>query len=476
MCKVYLSLLLTTLFFTLNAQSKITHEEEIDQLFKNYTPQTPGVAVGILKNGKFIFQKGYGAANLEYDIPITPTTVFHVASVSKQFTAFAIYLLANEKRLSLEDDVRKYIPELPDYGTTMKIKHLLAHTSGLRDQFALLLSAGWDMSDVMTKTQILNMVFAQKALNFEPGSRFQYSNTGYTLLAEIVERVSHQSLNEFCQERIFQPLEMQHTQFYDDYKKVVKNRAYSYELRDNLYVKKKLNYSHVGATSLFTTVEDLAKWANNYEEPKVGNPKLLQAFNEPSILNNGKATVWKVIGNDTLLHAKGQFIRDYRGVKIFKHGGHDAGYRTFLARFPEEVLTIITLSNDEHYEIFARGLDIAEFYLKDQLQAKEVIESSPSQMTKKSFDMTTIDLKKYEGKFYSEELKTTYVLKVIDQQLWIQHQRLKDMQLSPIAENKFWSTNYFSFNLEFIEEQGDIKGFELSNFGLKNLFFERHKK
>jgi len=181
-------------------------ERKIDSLFQKYNAETAGVAVGVVINGKLAFEKGYGMANLEYDIPITPKTVFHVASVSKQFTAFSIYLLESQSEISFDDDIRKYIPEIPDFGKTIKIKHLLYHTSGLRDQWGILALAGWRMDDVITTEQILNLVSQQKDLNFETGSDFSYSNTGYTLLAEIVKRVSGQSFSEFTQKNIFKPV------------------------------------------------------------------------------------------------------------------------------------------------------------------------------------------------------------------------------------------------------------------------------
>ncbi|MEM8906761.1 MAG: serine hydrolase domain-containing protein, partial [Bacteroidota bacterium] len=392
------------------AQMNQETSHKIDALFAKYNENTPGVVVGVLEKGKFVFSKGYGSANLEYKIPNSSKTIFHLASVSKQFTAFAIYLLESRGRLSLEDNIRTYLPELPEYEEEIKIKHLLSHTSGLREQFLLLTLAGWDMEDRITTEHVLDLAFAQKNLNFEPGTQFGYCNTGYTFLALIVERITGMKFKDFCATNIFTPLGMSNTQFYEDSKQIVANRAYSYEMRDRIYVHKKLNYSIVGATSLFSTVEDLAKWANNFDKLIVGDKKLMKSFNQISKLNNGDPLIWKMIGNDTLYHAKGQFIRDYKGVKVFKHGGHDAGYRTFLARFPKEDLTIITLSNDEHYEIFARGMEIAEFILSDQLQ-ENTPSPSPSKKAKGKVEKyTAINLEQYAGKYFSDELNTHYHL------------------------------------------------------------------
>lgn len=217
------------------APSKITQsaavsrEKEIDAIFKEWnSPNTPGASVAVIQHGKIVFEKGYGIANLEYNIPIRPDTIFHVASVSKQFTAMAVVLLELDGKLSIDDDVHKYLPELPDYGTKITLRNLLQHTSGIRDQWQILGLAGWDIRDVITQDQALRMIFRQKELNFPPGTRNLYSNAGFTLLAEIVTRVSGMPFPQFCAERIFSPLHMTHTHFHQDLAQLVPGRAYSY--------------------------------------------------------------------------------------------------------------------------------------------------------------------------------------------------------------------------------------------------------
>ena len=205
------------------------HEKEIDQIFEKWDrSDTPGAAVAVVKDGEIIFKKGYGLANMEYEIAITPNTVFHIASVSKQFTAFAALLLEKDGIISMDDDIRKYIPEVPDFGKTITLRHLATHTSGLRDQWDLLALGGWRLDDVITTEHVLKLVNKQKGLNFDPGEEFIYCNTGFTLLAEVVARVSGKTFAEFCEERIFQPLQMDRTLFYDDHEKIVPNRSYSY--------------------------------------------------------------------------------------------------------------------------------------------------------------------------------------------------------------------------------------------------------
>ncbi len=472
--------LVFTFIFSANygyAQTDENVEIKIDALFSKYNPATPGVAVAVVKDGKIIFKKGYGSANLEYDIPITPNTVFHVASVSKQFTAFSIYLLEKQGKISLEDDVRKYIPEVPDFGKPIKIKHLIAHTSGLRDQWAWLTLGGWRMDDVITTEHILKLVSKQKELNFEPGSQFSYSNTGFSLAAEIVARVSGKTFAQFTKENIFEPLKMTNTQFYDDAEKIVKNRAYSYELDNGIYEKRNLNYSNVGPTSLMTTAEDLSKWTLNFEKPVVGDAELIAKFNQPSLLNNGQPAVLNIIDGETSYHAKGQFFRNYRGVDLYNHTGHDAGFRAYLVRFPDKRLTIILLSNDEHIEIFKTGLTIAELYLKNDLKEKMVVAATNATTEKdKSIEKPKNNLKDFEGEYYNEELTTSYFVKAKDGKLIFSHRKLSDIKLTEIGKDKFSGTISFQVEVEFVRDGNKlVTGFKVSNFGAKNVKFNKLK-
>ncbi|GAB5528025.1 MAG: hypothetical protein Roseis2KO_58970 [Roseivirga sp.] len=329
---------------------------QIDAIFSAYdNPETPGASIAVIHKGKVLFKKGYGSANLEYDIPITPNTVFHVASVSKQFTAFAIMLLAEEGKLSLEDDIRKHIPEVPDFGKKITLRHLASHTSGIRDQWELLILGGWRLDDVITIDHILDMVSRQKELNFTPGEKYMYSNTGFTLLAEVVSRVSGQSFARFTQMNIFEPLGMRDTQFYDDHEKIVKNRAYSYRpQRNGEILKAPLNYANVGATSLFSTVEDIALWTDNLHNPKVGTRKLVNQMNTRTILNSGES-----FGGGL-----GQFVNQYNGLSQVQHGGSDAGYRAFVSRFPDQDFSLVVLSNNGRFNPRRIAAEVTDLYLK----------------------------------------------------------------------------------------------------------------
>ena len=470
--KLTFKIILVLLTYNGIAQSQSENvERKIDSLFSEYNSETAGVAIAVVKDGAIVFEKGYGMANLEYAIPITPKTIFHIASVSKQFTAFSIYLLEKEGKISFEDNIRKYIPEVPNFGKPITIKHLLYHTSGLKDQWALLTLAGWRMDDVITTDQILKLVSQQKELNFPTGTQFKYSNTGYTLLAEIVKRVSGQSFAEFTEAKIFLPLGMTNTQFYDDHEKIVKNRAYSYGQENGFSKKRTLSYSNVGATSLFTTVEDLSKWTMNFEKPIVGDSELIKKFNELAKLDDEKPVILTVLDGETIYHAKGQFFRNYRGLTLFNHTGGDAGYRTYLARFPEKRFSVIVLSNDESFSSLKTGLDIAKFYLKDDL--KKRITVKPQNIENNPIKPFNSDLTEFEGEYYNPELTTTYQLKVNGNKLIMSHRRLSDIELTQIGKDKFSGTNTFGFEMKILRTSQEVVGFEISNFGAKNVKFVR---
>ena len=344
----------------------------VDQLFARWAkPDTPGASIAVIEKGKVVYSHGYGAASLEYGAPNTPATRFHLASISKQFTAFAIHLLAQDGKLSLDDDVRKYLPRLHDFGKPITVRQLLHHTSGLRDQWNLLALAGWRLDDEITDEDVSRLLYQQTELNFPPGDQFLYSNSGYTLLALVVKQVSGKTLAEFAKERIFDPLGMADTHFQDNYRVVVKDRAYSYERQpDGEYRYIALTYSTVGPSSLFSTVEDLARWDENFYTGKVGGPALLARMQEKGKLNDGK----------DIDYASGLFIGRYRGLRTVEHSGGDAAFRTNILRFPDQHVSVVVLANAGDLDPVALSFKIADIYLKDRLQpapAKPALENKP---------------------------------------------------------------------------------------------------
>lgn len=322
------------------AQSAATEQaRKIDELFAQWdNTSTPGCTLSVMQSGKIIYKRAYGMANLDHDVVLTTETPFHVASVSKQFVAASIVLLEQDGKLSFDDEVRKYVPELPDFGAKITIRNLLHHTSGLRDQWDLLELAGWRYSlDLITNEDVMSVVTRQKELNFPPGSEYSYSNTGFTLLGEIVKRVSGKSLREFTTERIFVPLGMKNTHFRDDHKEIIKHQAYGYVLNDKKdWELSTTNFDTVGATSLFTTVEDLALWDENFYTGKVGGAKFTETMLHHDPLTSGKS----------IPYAFGLETGKYRGLDTVDHGGADAGYRSDLLRFPGQHFSVAALCNN----------------------------------------------------------------------------------------------------------------------------------
>jgi CubicO group peptidase (beta-lactamase class C family) len=425
-----------------------TPEKLIDQYFTVWNnPQTPGAAVAVERDGKIIYKKGFGSAELEYNIPITPQTVFHIASVSKQFTCFSILLLEKEGKLSINDDIRKYIPEVPDFGKVITLNQLMHHTSGLRDQWELLGLAGWRLDDIITKDQILRLVSHQKALNFNPGDEHLYCNTGFTLLAEVVARVSGQTFPEYTRTHIFEPLKMVNTLFYDDCEKIVRNRAYSFYADSTGYKKSILSYSVAGATSLFTTAEDLCMWSRNFENPVVGDREIIKKMEMRGVLNNG----------DTISYALGQDIGKYKGLKIVAHGGADAGYRSFLVRFPDQKFSVNVLSNLASFDPAGISFKIADIYLKD----KEVVETQKKSDTVKTSQAEPRDLKinhdileSYCGQ-YEWQPGIFVSISLEDDNLFVAAPELPKTQMTPVTTDEF-AVKAVMARVTFIKESGKV--------------------
>lgn len=451
-----------------------TPEERIAQYTRAFVGKgkTPGAAIAVARNGEIVYSGGFGYANLEYDIPITPKTVFHVASLSKQVTAFAIALLAGEGKISLDEDIRKYLPELYDFGHPITIDHLVHHTSGLRDQWNLLAMAGWRLDDVITQRQIMRLIARQRELNFKPGDEMVYCNTGYTLMAEIVSRVTGESFHDWTKKNIFDPLGMKNTFFYDDHERIVRNRAYSYGPGDGGFRKSVLSYANAGATSLFTTVEDFSLWAMNFKSMKVGNEKVMEMMNRRYVLNNG----------DTTDYSFGQGHGKYKGLTTIAHGGADAGYRTYLVRFPEQDLSVAVFSNYGSF-VPARIANIAaEYYLGDLMKEEPKKENPPAapsavaadEPANKPFEPNAMELAEFAGVYTSDELETTYTLRVVDGRLRAFHQRHDDIDLNASDWDKFNAGAWYLGNIEFTRDASQkVNGMRVSNGRVRNLVFRR---
>jgi CubicO group peptidase (beta-lactamase class C family) len=385
---------------------------QVDEIFSTFKADGPGCAVAVYQNAKVVLAKGYGAANLEYGVPITPSTPFIVGSVSKQFTAATIALLLEEKRIALTDNVRKYVPELADYGTPITIDHLVHHTSGLRDWWELVSLAGLRYDDTYTTQDVLDMTARQRGLNFKPGERYVYSNTGYIVLGLVVQRVTGKSLREFAAERIFGPLMMTDSHYQDDHTQPVRARAYAYSpAAGGRYTINVWNNDLVGQGGVMTTVLDLAKWDGNFDTGKVGGPGFLRRQLERGTLNSGTQ----------LEYAFGLQISKYRGVDLVEHSGSTGGYRAVLTRFPKQHTSIAVLCNVSNAAPVTLAHRVADHLLRDSFTAPIPAATGtnaaagadrPGGATTPTVQLSAIQLDQLAGQYYSEELGALYEITV----------------------------------------------------------------
>jgi CubicO group peptidase (beta-lactamase class C family) len=397
---------------------------QVDKVFEKWDrPDSPGCALAVIQDGRIVYKSGYGMANLDYDVPVTPSTVFNIASVSKQFTAAAIVLLAQRGKLSLDDEVRKYIPKLPDFGTPITIRQLIHHTSGLREQVVLLGLAGWRIRlDHITEEDVLGLLFRQRELNFRPGEKYGYSNTNYTLLALIVERASDKSFREFTRAHIFDPLGMKNSFFRGDRTEIVKNQAYGYlPTKGDTFRLSMPNDDTVGHTGLLTTVEDLARWDRNFYDGRVGGSALIEQLHQPGKLNDGTVLV-----DD----AFGLIIATYRGLPIVEHGGGAAGYRAHLIRFPEQRFSVACLCNTTtHPSELARR--VADIYL-----AKELKDPASVLTDEKTVELSEEQLASKTGLYWNRE--NEWIRKIV-----LKEGKLRKLltygryEMKPLSENRF---------------------------------------
>ncbi|WP_157825474.1 serine hydrolase [Glaciecola sp. 33A] len=444
---------------------------KVDQLMSAYTDKTPGVVIGVVRDGKLDFVRSYGLANIEYDIPNTRTTPFHMASVSKQFTAFAIVMLAQDGKLSLDEEIHKYLPELPKFEHKVTVRHLLNHTSGIRDHWTLWQMSGGRMDDVIRQEDLLRLLHRQQELNFKPGKQYMYSNSGYLLLSEIVSSVSGEKFGDWMQKNVFKPLNMNSTQIYDDHERIVKNRAYSYHYSNAGIAKSVLSYANSGATSLFSTVEDLALWLNNFKTGKIGGIKTIEELQVQGMLNNG----------ETIRYALGIGVDEENGLRKLSHGGADAGYRSYLSYYPEIDSGIILLSN---IATFSGGLisqDIATAFFSEKMtfesqEGQATMQENSTQSNEKAekWIPNLNELKLYEGRYYSKELDTFYTVYLDDEKLLLKHTRHGDISLTEKDKDYFQSSVGFMHRLYFSRsEKGDINQFRVSNGRVRNLVFNK---
>ena len=406
-----------------------SQSDKVDKIFVQWSkPDSPGCELAVIKDGQIVYKRGYGMANLEHNIPMSPASIMDTGSVSKQFTAMAIALLAEQGKLSLDDDIRKYLPEIPNYESTITIRHLIHHTSGIRDYLTLMAIAGMRDDDYYVDGEVLGLLSRQKELNFKPGSEFLYSNSGYFLLSQIVKRASGKTLREYAEENMFKPLGMTRTKFYDDHNEIVKNRAASYVPRKGSgFQIAATTLDMVGDGNVFTCVEDLSLWDENFYHNKLGKggQALIDQALTTGTLNNG----------EKIDYAFGLVIGDYRGLRIVEHGGAFIGYRAVTLRFPDQRFSVYIQCNLGTMNPSNLARRVADIYLSDQLKP-EVARTGPSEM--RFIDLKEEELRSKAGAYRNPINGAIWKLYVKDRSLFADLPN-NSIRFGAISANEFRS-------------------------------------
>ncbi|CAN5764647.1 serine hydrolase domain-containing protein [soil metagenome] len=425
------ALVLSTAAVPSNAQQPTDAAARVDEVFREWNSTTsPGCAVEAAIGGRSVASRAYGMSDLEHGIRNSPATIFEAGSVSKQFTAAAIVLLALDGKLSLDDDVRRFVPEIPDYGHTITLRHLLTHTSGLRDWGSVASITGWGRSNrTHDHEHVVDILSRQRALNYTPGERYSYTNSGYNLLAVIVDRVSGMSFAEFSKQRIFEPLGLTDTQWRVDYRRIVPGRSSAYASRgDTFIIDRPIENVH-GNGGLLTTVGDLVKWSRALATGELGGQRFVEMMHQQGVLNSG----------ETITYASGLTVGRYHNLPEVSHTGATSGYRAFLARYPDQDLDVAVLCNIGSVNPGSVGHAVADILLGNALQRV----ASPARQQNAGADRpqplqpTAAQLAEYAGEYYSPDVEMSLVVTVEDGELHVFRRPASDMVLRPTAADTF---------------------------------------
>lgn len=445
-------------------QINIKEKNQIDAFFNGWNLENhPGGVVGVLKSDEIIYLNAFGNASLEYKVPNNTSTVFNIGSISKQFTAMGIVLLQQRGLLSVDDAVQKYFPEFPIFRNPITIRHLLQHTSGLRDFHELMALAGWRGDDYRTNEDIIRLVQKQTDLNFNPGDKFMYSNTGYVVLAEIIERVTGEDFKVWMQNNVFEPLQMKNTYVEDNNQNIVSNRATSYyHSHDKVFEMAQAYWAYTGAGNMYSTTEDLLKWAHNFYNPKTGWGQSFEALQTLGSLNNG----------NPIDYALGIYIDEMFGKRRIQHAGVVGGYRTFLCIYPEEELSIVVLTNFSNAPFGERADDIAGILLSETRGKAEPLVHPVNQKEAEQKE-SSVELSDFTGTFYSPEIDTHYTFYVEDNALKCSHARHGELTMEvagPDVFKSFWPLETIKMSRN---QMGDVIGLFISTGRVKNLWFKK---
>ncbi|MEM6377479.1 MAG: serine hydrolase domain-containing protein [Bacteroidota bacterium] len=446
-----LFLLFLSLTGLVQAQDLEKRSKKIDKFFNKYISEDrPGAAVVAIKDGKIVHKNTYGLADYENKVPLTTSSVFDIASVSKQFLGYSIALLEKQGMLSLQDDVRTYIPEFPDFGHTITIGHLLYHQSGLRDWPSTMKLAGVGFDDVLTFEQILSMVYQQEALNFVPGSKHIYSNTGYNVLVEVIQRITKQSYREWTTKQIFQPLGMKNTFFKDQFDESIPNAVKSY-YKENDQTKRSTNgLIALGSSSLQTTIDDFALWLQHLDSEDAKD--LMLKMQVPGKLTTaGPAN-----------YAYGLEVDTYQGLKRLYHDGSWASFNSFMAYFPDQHFSVAVFLNHENWvEGFAR--EVIEIFLEDEFQEDEPGGGFYDEAQPEIAKDLDLDYSRYTGIFYLEKYLSYLTITEAKGKLYVEATGENKQLMQAVTASRFWVDAYDASIYFNIDQSGNIKSLNYHN-------------
>lgn len=431
----------------------------IDELFAQYHNGMPGVAVAIERDGRLIYNKAFGLADLEHIVPNTTETIFEAGSVSKQFTAAAILLLIQEGKLSVNDDVRKYVPELPVYDAPITIRHLLSHTSGLKDWGSLYSLTGWPRtSRVYTQELSFDIVFRQKSLNFTPGSQYSYSNSNYVMLVLITERISGMPFAEFTTKYLFEPLGLKDTRWRSDQREIVRRRAVAYSGSQLRFLQNMPNENVHGPGGLLTTTADLLRWNRLLEKPELFSDATAKLRVEEGMLTSGRSSGY----------AAGLMIGEWNGFREVSHSGSTGGYRAWLAWYPEKKISVAILSNYASFDPVGAGHNISAIFMGRPEPEERVTVTVP----RNEPFVPKAPMSDYTGSYYSEDVDVIYKLEVRNGELWVYRKAGDSFRLNSTGEERFTTGSNGSFVFSR-DKRGRVTGFTVSVSRASNVPFTK---
>ncbi len=433
-------------------------KKRADQLFNPFSGEgVPGGVVGVIRDGELIFSKAYGMANLTHGLPFTITAPSNIGSVSKQFTAFAILLLEQQGKLSLEDDVRKHIPELPDLGKVVTLKNMLNHTNGFREVFNLMPMTGWKSEDVLRRQEVIDILKRQEELQAAPGEEYNYNNSAFILLAEIVERISGEKFPDWMEENVFAPLGMTSSVVRANPSVIIPGASQGYVPDSTGYHEAGDLYAAYGAGGIYTTVEDFSKWMANFSNPVLGGEELVNRLVTVDTLNNG----------DTMTYALGIGVDEFRGLTFYSHGGADLAHRAFATYFPEIDAGVVAMSNNASFDAGRIAFEMAELYFGDEMEPVEEKEDAGEVTDSSGVSVPESVLEAYAGKYIVAGMGFTLEFSVVNGTLKMAMAGQPEAKLIPESETLF-KYEGVEATIEFKrDEQGKVTGAVHSQGGQK---------